>query len=580
MLSSLIRSGNLPEAVRILRDQSPACPETRIDLAELLYLTGEHEGAEKIALAERGEGLAVGLRSRLAVVHSCCLYERSDYSKAEEIAHQALGLAEASGDSVLCALAAAQMLGRAATNDWRSCLPLANRTRKYAVRAGDAQVSARVHLVFGRLEGKVGHYDAAIRHFAVARQVIETDRNLWISAAIDLDHASVLGLCGNYLGAVNLATRGAADAAASGWLKGQALACTNLAFFYVMLGRDADAKQWLDSMPSRFRRTPAYRVAIAETLAQAEFSRGEFDVALRLLDDTDIDEVAHLDWYRVSRAITKTHILLASGDRLTAKRCAAEAIPTANKLKNSTSQRMLRLLAAEASIEENPSIELSSLVTEHDHESSIELQAAVSLVRGRALRARGALESGSDCLCRGARLLQASNVPAKFRALTAIPEDLRPSISNSSATLDAAVALLELAGHPHILGAEAVALLKGAGCAARLALVVTGPAGSRVVDAVGWEPAQAAAAAAAPTDGVEHLPLGTPHRRDLAAGRRAAPRAGAVTAPSPRSASCSPSPSRSTATAATRSSAPRCGRPMRSTATATASGPPSRWPRS
>jgi hypothetical protein len=76
-------------------------------------------------------------------------------------------------------------------------------------------------------------------------------------------------------------------------------------------------------------------------------------------------------------------------------------------------------------------------------------------------------------------------------------------------TLDSAVALLELAGHPHILGAEAVALLKGAGCAERLALVVTGPAGSRVVDAAGWEPAQALAAAAAPADGVECLPLGT-----------------------------------------------------------------------
>ena len=90
-----------------------------------------------------------------------------------------------------------------------------------------------------------------------------------------------------------------------------------------------------------------------------------------------------------------------------------------------------------------------------------------------------------------------------------MPDTLRCSISRASTTLDAAVALLELAGHPHILGAEAVALLKGAGCAARLALIATGPGGSRVVDAAGWEPAQAAAAAAAPAEGVEHLPLGT-----------------------------------------------------------------------
>ena len=52
--------------------------------------------------------------------------------------------------------------------------------------------------------------------------------------------------------------------------------------------------------------------------------------------------------------------------------------------------------------------------------------------------------------------------------------------------------------------------MKGAGCAARLASNATGPAGSRVVDAVGWETAQAAAAAAAPErEHIEHLPLGT-----------------------------------------------------------------------
>jgi DNA-binding NtrC family response regulator len=69
------------------------------------------------------------------------------------------------------------------------------------------------------------------------------------------------------------------------------------------------------------------------------------------------------------------------------------------------------------------------------------------------------------------------------------------------------VALLELAGHPHILGAEALALLKGANCAGRMALIATGPSGSRVVEAVGWEPAEALAAAAAATGGIEHLPL-------------------------------------------------------------------------
>jgi DNA-binding NtrC family response regulator len=76
-------------------------------------------------------------------------------------------------------------------------------------------------------------------------------------------------------------------------------------------------------------------------------------------------------------------------------------------------------------------------------------------------------------------------------------------------SLDAAVALLELSGHPHILGAETVALIKGAGCATALALVVKSPAGLRIVDTIAWSACQATAAAAAPSDAVEHLPLGT-----------------------------------------------------------------------
>ena len=66
--------------------------------------------------------------------------------------------------------------------------------------------------------------------------------------------------------------------------------------------------------------------------------------------------------------------------------------------------------------------------------------------------------------------------------------------------LDSAVALLELSGHPHILGREAFALVNESGCAEAAALVATGGKETRVIDAAGWtnEQALAAARAAAP----------------------------------------------------------------------------------
>ena len=146
-----------------------------------------------------------------------------------------------------------------------------------------------------------------------------------------------------------------------------------------MQGRTAEAKRWLENTPPRFRRTPAYRVAIAETLAQAEFAHGDFEGALNILDEADVDGNAHLGWYRISIAITKTHILLAKGDRTNAKRCAAEAIPIAQEFNNCSAERMLQLLATEASLGDTPPAELTQQLSDWDNDHSIELQAAASL---------------------------------------------------------------------------------------------------------------------------------------------------------------------------------------------------------
>jgi DNA-binding NtrC family response regulator len=70
-----------------------------------------------------------------------------------------------------------------------------------------------------------------------------------------------------------------------------------------------------------------------------------------------------------------------------------------------------------------------------------------------------------------------------------------PQVPPTSGThLDSAVALLELSGHPDILAREAFAILQDAGCAERLALATTGPAGARLIAAHGWTDAEAAAA--------------------------------------------------------------------------------------
>jgi DNA-binding NtrC family response regulator len=68
-----------------------------------------------------------------------------------------------------------------------------------------------------------------------------------------------------------------------------------------------------------------------------------------------------------------------------------------------------------------------------------------------------------------------------------------PLVSNlePSSYLDSAVALLELAGHPHILAREAYAVIQDTGCATALALATAGAGGLHVLASHGWTPADA-----------------------------------------------------------------------------------------
>jgi len=74
------------------------------------------------------------------------------------------------------------------------------------------------------------------------------------------------------------------------------------------------------------------------------------------------------------------------------------------------------------------------------------------------------------------------------------------SSPHTATHLDNAVALLELSGHPHILGREAFVLIQETGCAQSVALVASGKDGPRVITTHGWSENEALAAARAAAD--------------------------------------------------------------------------------
>jgi DNA-binding NtrC family response regulator len=153
-----------------------------------------------------------------------------------------------------------------------------------------------------------------------------------------------------------------------------------------------------------------------------------------------------------------------------------------------------------------------TLLRSERHQPSLSLFGANALLVGKALLLDESRRRGAKHVARAKRVLHfAGDRPTQVEA-AATAEDIaigglgaNPDADRDS--LDAAVALFELAGHPHILAREAYALVQDAGCAEAMALVAAGPAGRRVVEAHGWtEAAALAAAAGAAADDL--VPLG------------------------------------------------------------------------
>ena len=149
-------------------------------------------------------------------------------------------------------------------------------------------------------------------------------------------------------------------------------------------------------------------------------------------------------------------------------------------------------MRAEAQIGSLQRIEPSSLLSGAQQDWPPTILADRRVVLSRAFRATQQSRRSELELARAARIYNASGT------LAAAPSEVRETAPTAPApaTLDSAVALLELAGHPHILGREAFAVLDGAGCCAQLALLAVSPTSTRAVAVAGWTESEAVAARA------------------------------------------------------------------------------------
>jgi DNA-binding NtrC family response regulator/tetratricopeptide (TPR) repeat protein len=492
-----LRRGHFRDAYRFLAGTQVISDADAVLAAELFFFLGRSADARASVrrLLESGR-LSSSLSYRCTTVLADIEWYAGDLNEGLRLYRKAVSLAEDSGNGDYQCRAFAQLLERTCdSTGFDSSLPLARVVRRHSARSADPHVHAQVHLTFGRLEAKAGHFSVAHRHFSLARKLLSSEHNLYLSSSIELDESVALWMAGDVAGATELAKRGSELATEIGWSRGCAVAFANLACLFVCSGRLTEAQRQIEAAQSEPFSSPSLRLALADTKARALMASGDHAAANRALSDYE-SETSVQPWYRLTAEQTRVQLALIAGEWKEALERIEKCIKVARDAKLSPILMFFQLARVEARLGLGDQPHFDGLPPSNSlDEWPLGIMGLFHSVLGEALTKTGHGLRGGKSAARAKRIIECAGDVGTLHHLNGgnTPKDrVRPKVdTHDLGDLDSAVALLELAGHPHILAREAFAVLQDAGCVEALALTASGPRGRRLIAVHGWTDAAA-----------------------------------------------------------------------------------------
>jgi DNA-binding NtrC family response regulator len=289
-------------------------------------------------------------------------------------------------------------------------------------------------------------------------------------------------------------------------MKGEAIAAANLAFFYVSAGHIQEAERSLERAERIGYASPSYAYALRDTriaLAMATQNYAESD-QLWLEGQEKLTGVA--SWYKLRASHTRVRTLLRQSRLADARLLAENARDEARQVKNEFFTYVFELSIAEIEAAQGSTVH-APLDLPPPADSSLGLIGARRRVLAKTFAGTDDTKAQVQEAA-AARILDAAGTEIEWNDGTRVASAV--SKHPQSTAIDDSVALLELAGYPHVLAREAYALLELSGAAEGLALVARGDRGIRCVASHGWNEKEAVEAAAQPGDRL-HIVCGT-HR--------------------------------------------------------------------
>ena len=525
---ALLRQGQFSEAsdlIRTLPVEMRRQPDLSVIEAEVLIETGDLTKGLQLATqvfetVPEGELRALTLRmmGQVAFYRGDADGSRASLRQARDLA---LTFRKTNAD-----LFASILLVR-----WRLFSRMANfgiadadfdELRRAVIRSGSPHHMVELRVCVAEVEARKSSPHEALRHLSHARNLLKSYPNVWLEGMINNHTSNVFAILGDLDNAIEFGLRAVSCTDVSGHFRIRMAAHINLAELHITRGDYDSAQRLLASVLAQTGSHPHLEAAALDALAKLQLAKGEIQLAkeafgrILALRRRKLRGIT-TQWDGLSELFSRARILEADNRRERARHLLAIGITRAVALHDRVWETRMRLrlasLSAQSGNSEGATTQILPLLIKGVE--GPETVAELALARAETEAVLGDLHGAELHRNRGRRISAGLG-----RVVNADDQSVGSPLSataehgvNLSAALDDAVALIELAGYPHVLAREAYALLELTGAADAMALVARRDQRVRCVAAHGWTPEQAEAIAADPGERLR-MPCGT-HRDEL-----------------------------------------------------------------
>ena len=360
--------------------------------------------------------------------------------------------------------------------------------RRACLASGDPYSLIGLHTLLAEIQAKKGIAAAARLSIKTARSLLQSWPNVYQQGRLAVIGCGLESFQSNYEAALEFTMEALACSERSGSREIGVPALANLAHIKLALGELGEARSAITEVLTVIRRGGDAEIGALDTEMDIALAGGELELA-----QTFAARIAALSaqfdngnsYHRLWNLFTQIRLLYRTGNEATGLRMALDAIPRAERFSDQILVARLQLMAAEGFGRRGEHAKGATLIAQAmnaNFDPPLEVIAEAARITGRITTTDDPIAS-QEHFDRAARMFKTIG---NMTSVAAVESDAKELLQNghhpdrrrpqpeSTQSLSAQIAtLLELGGHPLLLAAEVLSLIRATGAASVATLTET-----------------------------------------------------------------------------------------------------------